>query len=39
MSNKRKSELWVAPQFGLKGPHGDRTCDDRRGRMPSKADG
>jgi len=35
MSNKRKSELWIAPQYSLKGPNGDRAWEDRRGGMPS----
>ena len=35
MSNKRKSELWIAPQHSLKGPSGDRAWEDRRGGTPS----
>ena len=32
-----KSDLWIAPQYSLKGPRGDRTWENRRGGIPSNS--
>lgn len=38
MSKKRKSELWVAPQYSLKGPNGERTWENRHVMPKKKSD-
>ncbi|HET9365400.1 MAG TPA: hypothetical protein VFP71_10380 [Candidatus Angelobacter sp.] len=35
MSKKYKSDLWVAPQYSLKGPNGERAWENRRDGAPS----
>jgi hypothetical protein len=35
MSRKDKSDLWIAPQYSLKGPNGERAWENRPGGAPS----
>jgi len=35
MPKKDKSELWIAPQYSLKGPNGERAWENRCGGAPS----
>jgi hypothetical protein len=40
MSKRHKdaeSDLWIAPQYSLKGPRGDRAWENRRGGIPSNS--
>jgi hypothetical protein len=32
-----KSDLWIAPQYSLKGPRGDRAWENRPGGIPSNS--
>src|SRR6185437_13514204 len=35
MPRKEKSDLWIAPQYSLKGPNGERAWENRPGGAPS----